>query len=1357
MPDRNIRLKLFIDAAGLKELANFTLLLQKAAAAEKALTGQALKKNKVLKKQTGVVKKDSKALDDVNKKTRTWTAQIAKNIGKVLEWTVATGLVFGSIQALRTGIDDLVGVEFAMAGLTKVMRDGETRAKSLKGELLKLGQQYGELGEEVIDASTEWARLQLSTFEIAENARTALLGQAVAELEIVQATKFLIAGMQQFDQTSLANIRTLDMWNELSNQMAVRALDLAQATARAGSVIHNAGDDMAFLNGMTAALVQSTGRSGQEIGNAIRTFGTYAFRLRSIGTIQRETGIIIQNSVGQHRSFSDIISELALRWDTFTDATQRSIAQSVAGTRRQNEFITLMKEFPEVLQATQIAWDSLGSAQKEANIFLDTAQKKADRLRAGMQRLVSTYGDNLLPGMKAVLDGLNNLINALIEAREIVILFSGAIAILGVKALITSGVMLKLAGAIKTLVFGASLLNPWLIALAAAATVGGIAWRAMRKEITNTSGALIESLQGSRNQVKSLEQQGDTLEWLAERYVILRDAQKGASSAAEAEKINDALQEIARSIQVVTKSVGLETVVNTDKWAESLDRVEKIIQGIRRAQEGNRQQAVRNAQTISNNTRLAIDFGKEFIKLMRLGNNANDSFDRAAKKVGVSTGSLKATLQGTGLVAERLGTTIPVSMAEAKEAIQNLEAVLNEARNIMKELRIPDEFFGSLAQAVLSAEEFRNVMADIGRLNRQLDRDASHAASMAQVAGKHRLRSMEAEREGLITNIASLEQQRAAHNLGAKQFQDFTKLIDRRKEKLDGLNKAIELGVKQAHTSGLRSALKVQLDIERDRFEIEKDFARARKDNVGVQRLHIEQLKAEQEAYKEVFFEAIAAGLATDEYFNGIVALDSEIEIQTALLNNSIIPQERLKELTEKRKAAERNLTAAISDQNAETERQIAILRASGATDEEIARIKVANAQTIIALSKKFIPAIETEKKLTDELRDAYNELNAAILSRNFADIESSILSIGQQTSRQIDLAKAWGATGVQAAEMRIAGLEREREAIVQSSMTFRQRFSAMLSLSKRMMDATHELAVADATAAKESADAWIKEYERRQKAWAKIIGKGLSRKSITETFERIQQEMVDRWVRTALDPVIKALTDWEFTMLGIDPKQLQLQQENQRKMTAALVAGGASVQKSIIDGANYHARAVRAAVQGTPVPTINVPGAGTQGLPSDFIGPPPPPGGVSPGVGGTALSLLPFAASNIQDFTTARGGGVRAAGSIAGAGIGMAFGIPAPIGAQIGLQLTSTIQDLKHWLEGKDDELKRPESESLREQFGSAINRGTFGNAASIVYNTEVNVNMGFMLPEREGMRKAAAALKRELSNINANVSVEA
>ncbi len=467
MPEINIGVN--VTTNNLSALQQLTTLLQQASSATTALTQSSINKNQAMGLQTKATTthnqaqtQTNKSITQASKATKGFSDDITHNIAKVAEWTIATMAVFNALRLLKTGVSDVIAVEYAMAGLTKVMRNGQEMAKNLRMPLMELGVTYGELGTEVINASTEWARLGLTQKQIAQNATVALLGQAVAEMEVTEATKYLVSAQQQFHRSVNDNIEILDSWNQLSNTYAVRTIDLAQATQRAGAAIYATGGNIQELNAYTTALVQSTGRSGNEIGNAIKTLVQYSTRVETVNQLLKDNVVQVQDVGDNLKPFGDILSDIASQWAGMDDVTKRNVATTMAGTRQANIFINLMEQYPTVLKAQADSWRSVGSSMREAQIYLNTTKKQLDSLRSAFMMMASSMSGAILPLFKTFITATTNMLLAFAKFPPLLLAIGAGLIAMAVAFQKATVGVIGFNAAIK-----AAALNPYMFAVTA--------------------------------------------------------------------------------------------------------------------------------------------------------------------------------------------------------------------------------------------------------------------------------------------------------------------------------------------------------------------------------------------------------------------------------------------------------------------------------------------------------------------------------------------------------------------------------------------------------------------------------------------------------------------------------------------------------------------------------------------------------------------------------------------------------------------------------------------------------------------------------------------------------------------------
>lgn len=107
--------------------------------------------------------------------------------------------------------------------------------------------------------------------------------------------------------------------------------DLALGITKAGSAANTFGISINKLIGDTAAIATATRESGSIIGNSLKTiYSRLTTMSKSEGTL-KAVGVAMRDTSGEVRSATDILDELAGKWNSLTAEQQQNTAVNLAG------------------------------------------------------------------------------------------------------------------------------------------------------------------------------------------------------------------------------------------------------------------------------------------------------------------------------------------------------------------------------------------------------------------------------------------------------------------------------------------------------------------------------------------------------------------------------------------------------------------------------------------------------------------------------------------------------------------------------------------------------------------------------------------------------------------------------------------------------------------------------------------------------------------------------------------------------------------------------------------------------------------------------------------------------------------
>ena len=131
-----------------------------------------------------------------------------------------------------------------------------------------------------------------------------------------------------------------------------------------------------------------------------------------------EMGVAVRDSEGQFRDFGAVMDDLNGKWGSLTQTEKIATAQQVAGIQRYNQFMSMMNNYQMSLDATTTALNSQGSATKENEIYMQSAQAKLNTLKTTMQEFaLNTINSDF---MKGIIDGLTKFIEIMGNAPGVI-------------------------------------------------------------------------------------------------------------------------------------------------------------------------------------------------------------------------------------------------------------------------------------------------------------------------------------------------------------------------------------------------------------------------------------------------------------------------------------------------------------------------------------------------------------------------------------------------------------------------------------------------------------------------------------------------------------------------------------------------------------------------------------------------------------------------------------------------------------------------------------------------------------------------------------------------------------------------
>lgn len=349
---------------------------------------------------------------------------IAANL---LKFQAVNLVINGTAKAFKFAFQEMKNVDTEMVNIRKVTGFSADEMERLEKSAYSLASKYGRTASEVLEGGTTFARAGY-TDQIEQLSELSLLLQNVGDLQADDASKFIVATDKAYKLGGSYKdlMAIIDGLDNITNKNATDMQKMTDGMTIAGSVFAESGESIETFAALLGTATANTQRSGSEVARGLRTI---LMNLRQIRGETEDGELIDGESIaaaskalkdyanistmenGQLRKASDVLTELAGKWDTLTETQRAAIAEAVAGKRQANILMSLMGDWESVTKMMQEYENSAGTAAKENAAYMDSWQAKTEQVKASWTELVNSFADtDIIKGtLDFIITGLQSM------------------------------------------------------------------------------------------------------------------------------------------------------------------------------------------------------------------------------------------------------------------------------------------------------------------------------------------------------------------------------------------------------------------------------------------------------------------------------------------------------------------------------------------------------------------------------------------------------------------------------------------------------------------------------------------------------------------------------------------------------------------------------------------------------------------------------------------------------------------------------------------------------------------------------------------------------------------------------------
>lgn len=341
--------------------------------------------------------------------------------------------VFDVTTVMRTAIrymkqmaQEVIKVDTAMTQLKIVTNASASEYKAFYEDSIQTAKNIGASVSDLIDSATTYARLGYSLDESSSLAKYTGMLQNVGDIDVSSAQSAITAITKAFDIGVDQIELSMDKMVEVGNNFPISVSEIAEGMNNAGSMLASSGNSFE----QSIALLTAANTTVQNISKSSTGLRTLAARIRNtkselddlgetLTNAEYESmvaaltgkGVSLKDANGEFRDTYSIVKDIAAVWDDMPSMDQAALAETLAGTRQQNVFFSLITNFKEAEKAMASMTNSSGTLTSSYEIYLDSVQGKINQFKVSWTELANTILSSDF--LKFLVDGATTLLNVL--------------------------------------------------------------------------------------------------------------------------------------------------------------------------------------------------------------------------------------------------------------------------------------------------------------------------------------------------------------------------------------------------------------------------------------------------------------------------------------------------------------------------------------------------------------------------------------------------------------------------------------------------------------------------------------------------------------------------------------------------------------------------------------------------------------------------------------------------------------------------------------------------------------------------------------------------------------------------------
>ena len=221
-----------------------------------------------LNKQYIATDKARAAVGSMGKDTANFSHEMQVAIKRTIEWSIAMGAVYGSINKLKEGLTFINDLDESLTNIRIVSGMTAEETQGLAQEYNNLAKELGSTTQAVAQGSLEFIRQGKTVAETTELLRVSTMMSKLGDMEAVKATEIITSVMNGFNLEAEDMMAILDKLTQADNMAASSIAEVGTALQRTAVSARQAGVSFEEVAAMITTISETSRKAPETIGES---------------------------------------------------------------------------------------------------------------------------------------------------------------------------------------------------------------------------------------------------------------------------------------------------------------------------------------------------------------------------------------------------------------------------------------------------------------------------------------------------------------------------------------------------------------------------------------------------------------------------------------------------------------------------------------------------------------------------------------------------------------------------------------------------------------------------------------------------------------------------------------------------------------------------------------------------------------------------------------------------------------------------------------------------------------------------------------------------------------------------------